>query len=268
MRVTFDNIDINLKYEGSGYLPPDSDWAMDYHTHNEFEMHFITEGKGINKLQSEELELYPDIIYLAPPQEVHKQWVDRTNPMGLYYLLFEISSGDTPFHLPRIYSHIPHLKMEMASIVQLQRAGSKGNLFRSQLKMIELIWKIIEPHIFNQKSETQPDKGYHYIEQAITYIQQRVTSPLGIDEIAEACHLSSRHLCRLFSQTTNMSIHSYIQNERFIWASSQLEHTIFSIGEISEMMNFSSAQYFCRWFRSIAAVSPGEYRIMQQNKMN
>ncbi len=55
MRVAFDHIEIEANY--LSYLAPKPGWYMAGHSHQQYEMHFITKGKGINKFEQASLLL-------------------------------------------------------------------------------------------------------------------------------------------------------------------------------------------------------------------
>src|SRR5262245_27944220 len=87
MRVNYEGVEIASL--GAGRITPDPEWNIAPHKHDHYEMHFITEGIGRNLLDNGEIELYPGIVYMAPPHEVHAQYSDRTSPLGLYFIVFD-----------------------------------------------------------------------------------------------------------------------------------------------------------------------------------
>jgi mannose-6-phosphate isomerase-like protein (cupin superfamily) len=84
MKVGYEGVEIELR--GGGLIPPDPDWKIGKHAHDDYEIHFITGGAGCNVLDHGELDLYPNIVYVAPPGEAHAQYSDKTSPLELYYI--------------------------------------------------------------------------------------------------------------------------------------------------------------------------------------
>ena len=263
MRLIFDQVEIEIK-SNLGYLPPDSKWAIAPHTHTTYEVHFVTEGRGFNRSDTETLELHQNVVYVAPPGEVHSQWVDRAAPMSLYFLQFDIHTPNRNNLIQRIYAKIPFSLKELDIIYKTGNITTRsfGNKFRSQLKIAELIWRILEPVLCDSSvCQNNPLTSMNScMEKALSYMQQQLLTPPSIEEVALACNVSPRHLSRIFSASIHMPIHSYLENERFLWAVSQLKETLLPIKEISSLMNFSSPQYFNQWFKRLSGQTPAEYR--------
>ncbi|MHB1629942.1 MAG: helix-turn-helix domain-containing protein [Bacilli bacterium] len=266
MRLDFEQVSIELK-GGLNYLRPDPKWYIDPHAHSDYEIHFVTEGEGINRLRGGELDLYQGIVYVAPPGEVHAQSVNSAAPLGLYFLSFNFN-GPNREGQEHIYLHLPMVTRKVEAITRLKQSDSLGDRFRSQLKIIELIWSVFEPAIFQANggapSSTElPHSSLNAsrcTEQAIVYIQTHLLANPTVTEISATCHVSPRHLARLFSHCMDMSIHTFLERERFHWAAAKLKEGELSVQEISDLMNFSSSQYFSQWFKKHAQLSPSEFR--------
>jgi len=82
MQLSFNRIQFEIHY--LGYTPPETNWYMPPHSHEQYEFHFITKGRGINRIGSEQLDFSPDMLYMAPPNEIHEQLSDKKNPMRVF----------------------------------------------------------------------------------------------------------------------------------------------------------------------------------------
>jgi AraC-like DNA-binding protein len=265
MRVAFDQIEIEVNY--LGYVAPKPGWYIGPHSHKQYEMHFITKGKGINKFESGQIEFYRNVVYMAPPGEVHEQFSDLNDPMEIFFMPFSISGLKKD--LPRIYAPVPLIQNELQTIRQLQENLGALNIFHVQMRLIELIWNIISPSLEREKTldqEGSPQTASVYtssqqiVEQAIVYIHTHKLENPSIEEIAASCHISSRQLSRVFTQAMHSTIHAFIQHERYLWACRELLQTHKTIEEISEDLHLGSKQYFSSWFKSFSLKSPMVYR--------
>lgn len=264
MRVAFDQIEIEVNY--LGYVAPKPGWYIVPHAHQQYEMHFITKGKGINKFEEGQIELYRNVVYMAPPNELHEQLSDMDDPMEIFYMPFSII-GLTR-ELPRIYAPFPFIHNELQTIRQLQENVGAFNMFHVQIRLIELIWNIISPSLEqerrNEKADTNPvsiqTSLQQIVEKAILYIHNHKLSNPKIEDIAAYCHISSRQLSRVFTQAMHSTLHAFIQHERFLWACRELLQTNKTIDEIGEELNLGSKTYFSSWFKSFSLKSPNQYR--------
>ena len=94
----------------------------------------------------------------------------------------------------------------------------------------------------------------------LSYLRAHCAEPLTVDQIARAQHISKYYLCRLFRQTTGMTIMQYLYEQRFSLARRQLADTAQPISAIALNCGFSSPSHFCTMFRRREGCSPNAYR--------
>ncbi|MDF2837204.1 MAG: AraC family transcriptional regulator [Paenibacillus sp.] len=273
MRLSYDGIGIEL--QGAGRVTPDPNWRIGAHSHEQYEIHFITEGIGVNQLDNGEIDLYPGVVYLAPPNETHAQYSDKSSPLGLYYIFFELQLPPHMAPLSRIYAPYNFSSGDLLSIFEMMNAGSgetgMGNRLLGRMHLIEMIWKVIDsrlqqapaPSSFQQLS--QHGKMAPLLEKAVLYIQQNFHRNPTVAEIAEACFVSERHLSRLFLRQLHLTVNQYVQSERLFYASTELKHTVTPLQDICEKLQFSSMQYFAHWFKGLSSMTPTEFRKKHQS---
>ena len=268
MRIAYDGLEIQLT--GAGRIIPDPDWKIGAHKHDLYEIHFITEGTGVNRLENGEMELYPGIVYMAPPQEVHAQAVDPQSPLGLYYVFFDLSFADAWNPPSRIYAPFSFSSGELLNIFESINAPQDIDGFSRRMvgymRLIEIIWRVLESrlHPVHTTAGMQPvhpnAQSSVLLQKAVLYIQQHFHRNPNVAEIAEACYVSERHLSRMFLRQMNMTVNQFVQQERLFYASTELKHSLTPLNEICEKLNFSSMQYFAQWFKHLSSMTPAEFR--------
>lgn len=82
----------------------------------------------------------------------------------------------------------------------------------------------------------------------------------SLDELADAVHLSVRHLTRVFRETTGISLHDYQQRIRLDHAKRLLTDTGHSVERIAELTGYGSARSLRRAWRSANPDSPTAQR--------
>lgn len=98
------------------------------------------------------------------------------------------------------------------------------------------------------------------ITRAVKYINDKIFSDIGIDEIAAFVSISKYHFCRCFKAAMGITVMEYILKTRIMLAKRMLEEGELSVTEISYKCAFSGVSYFCRAFKIETGLSPREYR--------
>jgi AraC family transcriptional regulator len=88
----------------------------------------------------------------------------------------------------------------------------------------------------------------------------RIRSPPTIDELGQACGVSARHFIRAFRQSTGLTPHQWLMQERVLNAKNLLEHSDRTLAEISAMCGYANQSHLCRAFLRCFGQSPSRAR--------
>lgn len=105
-------------------------------------------------------------------------------------------------------------------------------------------------------SHRRPDSLAPLLDWAI----ERLHRPLGLDDLAAQCNLSSRTLARRFSEQLGTSPGRWLLQQRVAAAQALLEETDLPIETVAARVGLSSATNLRRRFKLMLGVSPGSYR--------
>lgn len=83
---------------------------------------------------------------------------------------------------------------------------------------------------------------------------------LNVEQIARLYNYTSNHISKIFKNTTGQYLHKYITDIRIQQAKNLLRETNHSIHEISDMIGFSSYNYFFSFFKKETGLTPILYR--------
>jgi two-component system, response regulator YesN len=119
--------------------------------------------------------------------------------------------------------------------------------------------------LFNCRSSVSTSRTDHFLRKFHAYIEQHLSGDLSLTTLADVFHFHPVYLSRMYKETTGMSLSDYITNERLERAYSLLSESEIAVTSIAEKTGFTSANYFCRWFRKRAGTSPQEYRCSMRN---
>jgi len=101
------------------------------------------------------------------------------------------------------------------------------------------------------------------MQKAVDYIEANLKKPLYLEDIADRANYSPWHFHRLFGVQTGMSLGDYIRKRRMSEACNMLVFTTRSIKDIAAEYQFDSQAAFCRSFKQVCGVSPGQIRKLR-----
>lgn len=94
------------------------------------------------------------------------------------------------------------------------------------------------------------------LRQAIAYIQDHLAQEISLDAIAAHLSMSRYHFCRLFKQSTGLSPHQYVIQQRVERAKQLLQQGGMTIGEVAIACGFTHQSHLNRHFKRLTGVTP------------
>lgn len=104
------------------------------------------------------------------------------------------------------------------------------------------------------------NNGIEHIISAIDYIEAHLIEKLDLDIVASAVHYSKYHLHRMFTRTTGLTIHDYVQRRKLTEAAKLLVFSDRSILDIALLAGYESQQAFTSVFKEMYKQSPNQFR--------
>ncbi len=98
------------------------------------------------------------------------------------------------------------------------------------------------------------------LQPALQLIEQQLHTKLTIDQLAQACSLSTHRFSTVFKQTLGDSPHRFIVKRRLEQAMSLLAHSPTSVTNIAEQLGFYDQPHFTKLFKTHTGLSPAFYR--------
>ena len=98
------------------------------------------------------------------------------------------------------------------------------------------------------------------LRKALVFIKQNLSSPIGIDQIAEAIGTSRATLDRLFLSEMNRSAGKEILRQRIALAKTLLANENLSVAQISAECGFCNQAYLTNLFKATTGLTPLKYR--------
>jgi AraC-like DNA-binding protein/ligand-binding sensor protein len=98
------------------------------------------------------------------------------------------------------------------------------------------------------------------IAKAKKYIHSHLDQALPLGDVARVAGLSESHFCRLFKESTNLTLTDYINRCRIEWAKRELLNPEVRVSEIAYQIGYQSLSQFNRSFARITGSSPTTFR--------
>lgn len=96
------------------------------------------------------------------------------------------------------------------------------------------------------------------------YVEEHLSEPLTLAELAREASLSEFHFARMFKQSTRLAPHQYVMQRRMVRAETLVCHSPLSLTDIAMACGFSSASHFSNRFKAMRGVTPSQLRSAGQ----
>jgi AraC-like DNA-binding protein len=135
-----------------------------------------------------------------------------------------------------------------------------------ELLLVGNIYKIVATFLKLGTSApaVEPEKNDYRkvenIEKALELIYYSYKEQITVEQAAELTGYSKSNFCKIFKMVVGESFHQALNRRRVNNAAGLLQASNMSVAEISAEVGFSEAKAFCRVFKSVYGISPGQYR--------
>lgn len=129
---------------------------------------------------------------------------------------------------------------------------------KAKAKMLLLIDMIISQ--FDERKPALNKKSNTVIAAVKNYIDENHDNILTLDFLSEMFFINKFTLIRRFKNIYGINIIKYYNEKRLKTAKNLLKSSNMSIKQIGEILSFTDAYSFSRFFKSSAGISPKEYR--------
>jgi len=98
------------------------------------------------------------------------------------------------------------------------------------------------------------------LRRVLEYMQSHLDQELSLAALAAVAQMSPYYFSRLFKQSTGLSPHRYILQQRIAWATQLLVEPQLSVAAIAHRVGFASQAHFTTIFRRWMGSTPWQYR--------
>jgi len=103
------------------------------------------------------------------------------------------------------------------------------------------------------------------LQRVIDYIHAHLDCDLSLKELAATVQMSEHYFAQLFKQSTRISPHQYVIQQRIERAKELLWHKELSIAEVAKVVGFVDQSHFHRHFKRLVGITPKAF--IQQTRL-
>ena len=226
----------------------------DWHTHEVPELVLVTQGRCTCSAAKAVLAGGPGVLWIMPahtPQYQRNFTFTRTIYIGVKLGGYRFSQQ------PRAVAVglEGYIRRWMDDLIDLQQTARDPQRVTSPL-LAALLGEL------GRIESRQDQVGYYHpaLNQAISYLEEHLTQPLRIADLAGYVHLSPSHLTSLFRQNIKVSPLQYQQQLRLRLAERLLSDPHATVKQVAFACGYTDCGYFVRLFRQRYALPPDQWR--------
>lgn len=242
-----------------------SQWGESYQfsgeRHNFWELFYIEKGYASVLKEDKIYDLSKGEMIFFKPMEFHRYWVEKGEKLTTAVISFSLDGigsekiGDGIYKPDEEAVKSLYKALDAACYCNNYDDNLNNQIISNSLE--KLLLKLLE--VNTEPSKKRRSIGNINYQEIIRVMNENVNKKLSIKELAELCNMSESNLKKTFRKFSGMGVMEYFNRLKIKEALKLLEENI-TIGEISEMLGFSSHGYFCEVFKKQCGRSPVEYR--------
>lgn len=236
-------------------------WDSPRHCNAEFELHIILNGNCNLEIEEHTLSLNSMQAIIIYPGQYHRPSINSES-LERFSLSFTLSQGLAMNHMNIPFCITPELSQVCTSIYHeynLNSAYCNEMIHALLSKLFILLLRDLHVTANNTLSNQTPADTQR-IELIDIFFSRNFTLKGGEELLASMLHLSKRQLARVLQKYYGMGYNQKLISARMDHATWLLRTTQKQIGEIAELVGYSSEAAFYQVFRRHFNLTPKQYR--------
>lgn len=180
------------------------------------------------------------------------EWLHFDGPGGAGYFDAVLGGGPPVITLRdtyRLEKYLHKIYLQFHECVSVKEA-----LLNNYIVNIITELLVSRDHIHSENA------SFGIIEDTIAYINEHLTEPLTLEDLAGQASLSPFYFSRLFKRETGFSPHGYLIAARVNNAKFLLKSSDAPVKDICFSTGFASESSFCTTFKKVTGSTPSDYR--------
>ncbi|WP_138755633.1 AraC family transcriptional regulator [Paenibacillus sinopodophylli] len=173
----------------------------------------------------------------------------------------DIVPPPSTIHIPKFAAvDLRTLTPLLNQMIQLHQVLTRQRAFELQVLFGEFLIALQKGTIRNSSQA----RSYSLSEQVAAYLESRLEEPFDSEQMERELHYHFDYLARCLKQYTGMSPMQYRHHLQIERAKRLLAHSELPLKAIGALCGLADSTYFTRLFKRETALTPGEYRRLNQ----
>ncbi len=262
-----------------------SDYSISIpHCHTTIEMDYFISGSGTYAVMGNETVITKGSVFIFCNNVIHRiNAIQDREPMQILKLHFSpsvfienplFSNLNELFYLNSGFALIPaesHYSSRVYEILNTMYEEAGEHIKKEQYKSDELmlsyllslciiIGRYLKEHYAMEHSTPFRSDNYESVFKTINYINQNLSAPLRIEDLAKMAKMSVNSYLIWFKHFNGSSPYDYIQSKRVMRAAEYLKSRDLPITFIAYECGYNSTVSFNKAFKKVMGCTPSELR--------
>lgn len=249
--------------------------TMDMHIHDCYEIYYSVSGGKQFLIDNKLYAINPGDLFVINQYESHK--ITQADKMTHERIVLSIhpeypkrlSSAETNLDAcfsarPKSFCHRITLNKEQQKrflyyVNKITGADGFAHDIYEQTSFMELLSLVNRIAMTSHDADLPANCVYnHQADGILSYINQNISSPITLTQLAGEFYLSESYICRIFKSATGTTINKYITARRISIAKALLSEGV-SVLEAYEKSGFTDYSAFFKAFTKAVGISPKKY---------
>lgn len=257
-------------------------WTHSPHTHNFFELIYITEGDGLHVLNDVTVNYSRGDVFLLGPADWHEFHIGgHTRFIFIKFteqLFIEEQSRFWNSHFVKMLSNINGMPQslihdtadrtkvsELISALYAEFTGKPENYRQVGFNLLEAILLIISRNLRGEpltavRTDREPE--YDRVQEVLSYIRTNMHNrkAISLQAIASTFLMSPNYIGAFIKKHTGYTLQHQIAESRIKVAERLLTQSSYTVSEIAAKVGFNDASHLTKAFKRYRNSAPGAYR--------
>lgn len=257
----------DLEQIGEQCLEPKS--PIEVHRQTCHEISYIISGSGYFSSEGTDYSVTSGDLIINAKGTSHGLRASDHEPMSFAYVAFHFRDNFPDSELIRLFQCDRQIIIRDQSRIYTHFRSGLDEFYRegvgNRLIIEACLLQITVWTARNMTQLPQPPQyeslpsGSQVIRQIQEYVEQHISEPMTIIQIAEAIGYNPFYLSHLYRERTGMTLQDYIIERRIHRAKYLLEMNRYTFTEIGEQVGYLNHQSFNRVFKKKTGMTPSEY---------
>lgn len=237
------------------------------HSHDFYELNFLTSGKTKMRLNERVVEYDSYDFILIPPLVKHILYESEYERFDNYVIWFQYSTESIPDdRIIKLHDYDGAVQFLCSSIFRMFMSSGMENIELINAYLKAVLLHMNRGLIMGTGAESKKEEDI--VDSAVRFINANIrTRKLSVIEIAKVLNAAPTYFSRLFKSKIGVAPVKYINEVKIAEAKRLLISEDKTIQEIAAMLHYEDPLYFSRQFSQLTGCSPKEFRSSQKGKI-